>query len=94
MKRPVLAAAVAIVIGSLSPAIAAEAPFGCDARAPGVCYFRIYYLPRGTRDVVLPAGMKVKIPGVEVGRSQYCVHVGVRPAGKCTRKVINGSYNS
>jgi hypothetical protein len=94
MKHVTLAAAIALTIGGLSPAMAADAPFGCDARAPAVCYFRIFYLPRGTRDVVLPAGMKVNIPGVEIGRSHYCVHVGTRPAGKCARKIIKADYNS
>ena len=92
MKHSVLAA-VALTVGSLSPAMAADAPFGCDARAPSICYFRIFY-PRGTRDVVLPAGMKVKIPEMEIGRSRYCVQVGTRPTGKCARKVINADYNS
>ena len=91
--KPFILAAVALTIGSVSPAVAADAPFGCDARAPSICYFRIFY-PRGTRDVVLPAGMKVKIPEVEIGRSRYCVQVDTRPPAKCVRKTINETYNN
>jgi hypothetical protein len=94
MNRLVLTTAAALIVGSLGPAIAADAPFGCDAPAAKICRFRIYYEPRGTRDIVLPAGMKVKVPGVEIGRDRYCVSVGVAPTGKCTRKTINANYNS
>src|SRR5437588_6253837 len=44
-----------------------KAPFGCDARPPDVCHFKIFY-PRGSRGVVLPAGMKATIPDVKIGR--------------------------
>jgi hypothetical protein len=94
MKPSVLAAVAALIAGGLGPATAAEAPFGCDARAPNVCHFRIYYQPRGTRAVVLPAGLKEKIPGVQIGRDRYCVNVGAPPAKKCTQKTINADYNS
>ena len=77
------------------PCPVADAPFGCEARAPSVCYFRIYYQPRGTRAVVMPAGMKEKIPGVKIDSDRYCVSVGAPPAKKCARKkIINSDYNS
>jgi hypothetical protein len=89
----VLAAAVAPIAGGAAPAAPAQAPFGCGARAPAFCYFRIYYHPRGTRAVVMPAGMKEQIPGVTIGSDRYCVSVGTPPAKKCTQKIINGDYN-
>lgn len=93
MRYPLLIAAGLACVGS-QPASAASAPFGCDARAPGICYFRIFYSPRGSRDVVLPSGMKQKIPEVQIDRSQYCVSLNVRPRYKCARKTINGTYNN
>lgn len=75
------------------PAATASAPFGCDARAPNVCHFRIFYT-RGDRNVVLPAGMKSVVPGVVIGRDQYCVALGKAPMYKCARKAINDKYNS
>jgi hypothetical protein len=69
-----------------------SAAFGCDARAPNVCHFRIFYT-RGDRIVMLPAGMKDKVPGVTIG-GNYCMTLGKTPAHKCARKVINGQYNS
>ena len=94
MKRFVLAAAAALIAGGVAPAIAEDAPFGCDARAPNLCYFRIYYQPRGTRAVVMPAGLKEKIPGVQIGSDRYCVNVGAPPGKKCAQKTINADYNS
>jgi hypothetical protein len=86
----------ALTLFAIAPAGAApaKAPFGCDARAPGVCHFRIYYTPKGSRNVVLPAGMKQQVPGVEIGRDTYCVALNVAPAPKCARKVINAQYNN
>lgn len=69
-----------------------SAPFGCDARAPNVCYFRIFFT-RGDRVVILPAGMKNKVPGVTIG-GNYCMTLGKTPVSKCERKVINDKYNS
>jgi len=90
---------IVVTVGALSissgSAMSADALFGCDARTPSVCYFRIFYQPRGTRDVVLPAGMQVNIPGVQIGREQYCVGIGVRPrSSTCQRKTIGAKYNS
>jgi hypothetical protein len=75
-----------------APAPTTPVPFGCSARAPDVCYFRIFYT-RGDRIVVLEAGMKEsKVPATIGG--DYCVTLNKAPASKCTRKVINASYNS
>jgi hypothetical protein len=75
-----------------APAPTARAPFGCDARAPNVCYFRIFYT-RGDRIVMLSAGMKEKKVPVIAGGG-YCMTLNKSPVYKCTRKVINGKYNS
>ena len=69
------------------------APFGCDASAPNVCHFQIYY-PRGGRGVVLPAGMKSTVPDIKIGRDSYCVGINRAPAHKCARKIINATYNN
>jgi hypothetical protein len=75
-----------------APAPTARAPFGCDARAPNVCHFRIFY-SRGDRIVILPAGMKEKKVPVIAG-GEYCMSLNKAPAYKCTRKAINDKYNS
>jgi hypothetical protein len=75
-----------------APAPIARAPFGCEARAPNVCHFRIFYT-RGDRIVVLPAGMKEKAVPVIAG-GDYCMTLNKPPVYKCTRKVINDKYNS
>jgi hypothetical protein len=75
-----------------APAPTAPVPFGCDARAPDVCYFRIFYT-RGNRIVILPAGIKEnKVPATVGG--DYCMTLNKSPVYKCTRKVINANYNS
>jgi hypothetical protein len=91
------APAITMAPGWKAPATPAPTPttsalFGCDAHAPDVCRFRIFYT-RGDRVVVLPAGMKNKVPGVTIG-GNYCMTLGKTPAYKCTRKVINDQYNS
>ena len=97
MKRSFLV--MATILASCTAAAAAPAasappaPFGCEARATEVCYFRIFYAPRGDRIVVLPAGMKTKMPDVVVGRDQYCMALGKAPPVKCTRKVIGATNN-
>jgi hypothetical protein len=75
-----------------APAATAPLPFGCDAREPNVCYFRIFYT-RGNRIVILSAGMKEKKVPATVG-GEYCMTLDKAPAPKCTRKVINDKYNS
>ncbi len=95
MKCWSLVVGAALALGSIGTATAAEVTrFGCDARAPNVCYFRIFYSPRGDRIVILPAGMKTRVPGLAIGRDQYCVRLGQAPAYKCARKAINAKYNS
>ena len=92
MKRAFFVLAAALTVCGINPATAAEAPFGCDARAPNVCHFRIFYT-RGDRVVILPAGMKVKKVPVVAG-GDYCMTLNKLPVYKCTRKVINDRYNS
>lgn len=75
-----------------APAPTTPVPFGCDAREPDVCYFRIFYT-RGDRIVILPAGLKEKKVPATVG-GDYCMTLNKAPASKCTRKVINNQYNS
>ena len=75
-----------------APAPTTSAPFGCDARAPNVCHFRIFYT-RGDRVVILAAGMRDKVPGVTLG-GNYCMTLGKTPVSKCGRKIINDKYNS
>jgi hypothetical protein len=75
-----------------APAPTTSAAFGCDASAPSVCHFRIFYT-RGDRVVILPAGMKNKVPGVTIG-GNYCMTLGKTPVYKCARKVISDKYNS
>jgi hypothetical protein len=75
-----------------APAPTATAAFGCDASAPSVCHFRIFY-PRGDRVVILRAGMKETNVPVKVG-GNYCMTLGKTPTFKCARKVINEKYNS
>jgi hypothetical protein len=70
-----------------------KAQFGCDARAPSVCHFQIFYA-RGGRAIVLAAGMKTTVPDVKVGRDGYCVGVNNKPGHKCVRKTINATYNN
>jgi len=75
-----------------APAPTARVPFRCDARAPNVCHFRVFYT-RGDRIVILPAGMKEqKVPAIIGGK--YCMTLGKSPAWKCARKVVNAQYNS
>src|SRR6195952_2507902 len=77
---------------TIAPAPIVSAPFGCDARAPNVCHFRIFYT-RGDRVVILAAGMKEKKVPVIAG-GDYCITLNKPPLYKCTRKVINDKYNS
>jgi hypothetical protein len=93
---PVTAAASstsAASTASAATATLAKAPFGCDARAPRICHFRVYYA-RGSRNVVLPAGMKQRIPGVTLGQDSYCIDIDKKPAPNCVRNAINANYNS
>ena len=93
MKYSILFLGAVLACAEAGAANAASAPFGCDARAPAVCHFRIFYA-RGGREVVLPAGMKQAIPDLRIGQDSYCVGVGVKPRYKCARKLINDKYNN
>jgi hypothetical protein len=81
------------MILSASGASAAEAPFGCAAMS-GTCNFRIYLEGGRSRDVVLPAGMKVSVPDVRIGSDSYCMVVNKKPVNTCPRKVISENYNN
>ena len=59
-----------------------------------ICYFRIFYSAGRSRNVVLPAGMKQKIPEVRIGRDSYCVTANAKPRHKCARKTVGAGYNS
>ena len=92
----IVATALAFAASSVAAAPAVgtgRAPFGCDAPAPAVCHFLIFY-EHGSRDVVLPAGMKQAIPEVRIDKDTYCVEVNKKPVFKCARKIINGKYNN
>jgi hypothetical protein len=87
-----LAAAVRTAPTAPAPGPNAVAPFGCEARAPNICYFRVFY-SRGDRIVILPAGMKAqKVPVLAGG--DYCVALNKSPVFKCARKAVNAKYNS
>ena len=87
----------------LAPAIATQVPpvpapppttivpFGCNARAGSVCYFRIFY-QRGDRVVILASGMRAKVPGVTIGGS-YCMTPDKTPVYTGNRKVISERSN-
>jgi hypothetical protein len=94
MKPWLFAAVGALALSAAAPAMADDAPFGCEARAGSVCYFRLFMLPRFGRVVVLPAGMKVKIPGLNIGKDSYCVGVGATPTFLCKKKLVDAKYNS
>jgi hypothetical protein len=96
MKHSILLALAALTICSVDPASAAGAvaPFGCDARPGQTCFFKLFLGPRATRIVQLPAGMKVNVPGVEIGRDRYCIDLGRPPRYKCAQKIINAKYNN
>jgi hypothetical protein len=89
-------AAVALLAAGAAPAARAApgtARFGCDARVGVTCMFKLFLGPRATRIVQLQAGMKVDIPGVDIGKDHYCVSPTVPPRPKCAQTVINATYN-
>ena len=91
-KAPAVSALVRAAPAAPAPVPLTPAAFGCDARAPNVCYFRIFYA-RGDRIVILPAGMKENKVPVKMG-GDYCMTLNKSPVYKCVRKVINEKYNS
>jgi hypothetical protein len=91
-KAPAISALARTAPATATAAPTTRVPFGCDARAPNVCHFRIFYT-RGDRIVILRAGMKEKrVPAIVGGG--YCMTLGKSPVYKCARKVINDKYNS
>ena len=74
-------------------AASGSAPFGCDARGGVTCFFKLFLGPRATRVVQLQSGMKVSIPGVDIGNDRYCVSASKPPVPKCAQTVINATYN-
>jgi hypothetical protein len=94
MKHILLLVAAVVTAWTPEPAAATDGPlFRCDARAPNVCRFRIFYA-RGDRIVVLLPGMKQNIPGVTVGSDTYCVTINTNPRVGCTRKPVGAATNS
>lgn len=89
---PKVSAVVQTTAAAPAPDPTKPAAFGCDARAPNVCYFRIFYT-RGDRIVILPAGMTEKNVPVKIG-GDYCMTLNKSRVYKCVRKVINDKYNS
>jgi hypothetical protein len=94
MRTSTFCAAALFAVCAIAPASAAVAPFGCDAGAGQICYFRIYYAPGVARLVQLTGGMKTSIPDVNIGAAHYCMSVGKPPAAKCSQKPINANYNN
>jgi hypothetical protein len=90
-----VAAAALLATGAPPAAHAAPgtAPFGCDARAGVTCFFKLFLGPRATRMVQLQSGMKVSIPGVDIGNDRYCVSASKPPVPKCAQTIINATYN-
>ena len=93
MRRTVFLTAAAFMLAFANPAAAANASFGCEAGQPAVCYFRIFYYPQYNRQIVLPAAMKVSVPGINIGRDRYCVSLGKAPRYDCSSKLITNGYN-
>jgi hypothetical protein len=96
MKALMTLLGAAFVLAAPMSARAYDGPqFGCDARAPTVCYFRIFYTQqRGNRIVTLPAGMKVYITDAVPNRDKYCIAANLDPAYNCIQRVIKSTYNN
>jgi hypothetical protein len=94
MRHAIVLALATLVIFGAAAAPAGNAPFGCDARAGQTCVFKIFLGPRATRIVQLRSGMKVTIPGMNIGQDSYCVDIGKTPVHKCIRKIVNAGYNN
>jgi len=99
MRRAYIAAVASLAVLATGAAPAAHAapgtaPFGCDARHGVTCFFKLFLGPRSTRIVQLKPRMKVNIPGVDIGKDEYCVGANEPPVSKtCERIVINETYN-
>ena len=100
MARIHVVAVAAITLlagGSILPGAAnaapVDAPFGCDGPKSSTCFFKLYLGPRATRIIQLLPGMKVSVPGINIGQDQYCVSLNKPPVPKCPRIAINATYN-
>lgn len=99
MRTHVTAIAVVALLGTgmiLSAAANAapvEAPFGCDAPKSATCFFKLFLGPRATRIVQLLPGMKVSVPGINIGQDRYCVSLNKVPVPTCARIAVNTTYN-
>jgi hypothetical protein len=94
MRRSSLFAGLICALGAIAPASAEVAPFGCDAAAGQICYFRIYYAKGIARAVQMTAGTKTTVPDVDIGVATYCASVGKPPPPKCSQKKINTNHNN
>jgi hypothetical protein len=94
MKHSILVALALLTMAGAAGAAPGSAPFGCNARPDQVCYFKLLLGPRATRVVQLRGGMKVTIPGIDIGKDRYCVDLGKSPANTCRQKLIDANYNS
>ena len=81
------------ILSATANAAPVDAPFGCDAPKSATCFFKLYLGPRATRIVQLLPGMKVSIPGINIGQDKYCVSLNTPPVPKCARIAINATYN-
>ena len=81
------------LLSAAANAAPVSAPFGCDAPKSATCLFKLFLGPRATRIVQLLPGMKVSIPGINIGQDRYCVSLNKTPAPNCQRVLINTSYN-
>jgi len=92
-----IAAITLLATGAILPgavnAAPVDAPFGCDAPKSATCYFKLFLGPRATRIVQLLPGMKVSIPGINIGQDRYCVTLNNVPMPTCPRIAINATYN-
>jgi hypothetical protein len=81
------------MLSAAANAAPVDAPFGCDGPKSATCFFKLYLGPRSTRIIQLRSGMKVSVPGINIGQDSYCVSLNNPPAPKCARIAINATYN-
>ena len=91
----VVASMAVLTIGAASIADAAPgtAPFGCNARRGGTCFFKLFLGPQYTRIVQLPPSVTVNIPGVNIGSDRYCISVNQAPLPTCAPTTIKATLN-
>jgi hypothetical protein len=81
------------ILSAAANAAPVDAPFGCDAPKSATCFFKLFLGPRATRIVQLLPGMKVSVPGINIGQDRYCVSLNKVPIATCARIAINATYN-